>query len=128
MGKVSGLLVSALYRSNHIVRHFFRSDVWGQLQAAADHCGSSVPVTARRRALRLYGAARFLSGEVLCRGLLTTRVPMNERLANVSDERLQGFQFPVNSPHASLCRNKLVNHRDRIQDHQWPSRGKRWRS
>ncbi len=127
MGKVLGLLVSALYRFNYIVGHFFRPDVWGKFQAAADHYGPSAPVIARR-ALRLYGVARFLSGEVLFRGLRNTRVPMRERLANVGDERLQGVQFAVNSSHAPLCRNKLVNQRDRIQDHQWPWRGKRWRS
>ncbi|WP_038049765.1 MULTISPECIES: hypothetical protein [unclassified Thioalkalivibrio] len=127
MGKVFGLMVSALYRSNHIVGHFFRSDVWGQFQAVADHYGPSVPVIARR-VLRLYGAARFLSGEVLFRGLRNKRVPMHERLANAGDERVQGFQFAVNSSHAPLCRNKHVNQRDRIQDHPWPWRGKRWLS
>ncbi len=118
MGKVSGLLVSALYRSNHIVRHFCRSDVWGQFQAAANHYGSSTPAIAWK-ALRLYGAGRFLPGESLCRGLLDPRLPVNEHLAHVSEERLHGLQHAVNSPHAAMCRDKLMFH-DFCRSHDLP--------
>lgn len=100
---------SALYRMGHLYRHIRGRETWRRFRIAAARYDTSVPRIVVR-ALRLYWVGRFLPEESLSKGLVDPSVPFGEHERHFSEERLHGFQNAINSPHAAMCRDKLLFH------------------
>lgn len=100
---------SCFFRGRQLFRYFGRLSTWRLFRRAAvvHDCATT---SVAWRAVRLYMRERFSPSDVVERGLANPRLPLSQHREHLCDARLHGLQRRINSPHAAMCRDKLMFH------------------
>lgn len=109
MGSLKKTLHSACYRSWQLAQLLSEPETLRRIGIASEYYQTS-RLAVVKRLIKLFMAERFHPQESLANGLANPNKSFNLHTEHFSREALHGLQTAVNTPHAAMCRDKLLFH------------------